>query len=107
MGIEFEEYDGYYSKKKIREIIDNKLVEKLCYQEIENDNIDYVLSQIDKITDTQNYINTFLKLFNLIDKRNKYEFFSVLIEKIIGNLNHFENKKNKSWCQCNCWFGIH
>jgi hypothetical protein len=97
LGIEFEEYDGYRSKEKIRKIIDNKLVEKLCYQEIENDNIDYVLSQIDKITDTQNYINTFLKLFDLIDKRNKYEFFRVLIEKIIGNLNHFENKKNKSW----------
>jgi hypothetical protein len=82
MSIDFEEYDGYNSKKSIREIIDNKIVEKLCYHEIANDNIDFVLNQIDKITDTQNYIKTFLNLFDIINKRNKFDFINLLINRI-------------------------
>ena len=96
LSIDFEESDGYNSNERIREIIDNKHIEKLCCDEIENENIDYVLNQIDKITDTQNYVDVFLNLFNIIDKRRKIEFFNLLIEKIIENLNHLENIKNRS-----------
>ena len=95
LSIDFEESDGYNSNERIREIIDNKHIEKLCCDEIENENIDYVLNQIDKITDTQNYVDVFLNLFNIIDKRRKIEFFNLLIEKIIENLNHLENIKNR------------
>jgi hypothetical protein len=94
LSVDFEELDGYNSKKMIREIIDNKLVEKLCYDEIENDNLDYVLYQIDKITDTKNYIKTFLNIFEIIDKGKKIKFFNLLMESIVNNLS--QNKKNKS-----------